>query len=98
MIVSAFLLFVRTILYGWVIALWQYLKLLCQMCRRRRLHPPKTPLECIQIDHPAFVRPDPLLYSQPYLRAQGLAVTYDNPDINLSMGGIPVGSHDLEPA
>lgn len=98
MLWSALVSFLRTILYGWVIALWQFLKLLYQLCRRKRLHPPKTPIECLQIDHPAFVRPDPLLYSQSYLRAQGLAVTYDNPDISLSKGGVPVGSHDLEPA
>lgn len=89
---------VRVIIYGWVIALWQFLKLLCQFCRKRCARPPKTPLECLQIDHPGFVRPDPLLYSQSYLTAQGLAVTYDNPDISLSKGGVPVSSNDLEPA
>ncbi len=89
---------VRVIIYGWVIALWQFLKLLCQLCRRRRARPPKTPLECLQIDHPGFVRPDPMLYSQRYLKAQGLAVTYNNPDISLSKSGLPVSSNDLEPA
>ncbi|CAN5551209.1 hypothetical protein BH20ACI3_BH20ACI3_32370 [soil metagenome] len=88
----------RVIIYGWLVALCQFVKLLCELCRKKCLHPPKTPLECLQVDHPAFVRPDPLLYSQPYLRAQGLAVTYDNPDISLSKGGVPVGSHNLEPA
>lgn len=89
----------RTILYGWVIALWQFLKLVC----RRRPKPPKrpehrppAPSDCVDIDHPAFVRPDPLLYSQQYLIAHGLAVTYDNPDITLSLGGVPVSSNDLE--
>ncbi|HEX7175003.1 MAG TPA: hypothetical protein VF240_06955 [Pyrinomonadaceae bacterium] len=88
----------RVIIYGWVIALWQFLKLLCQFCRKRCARPPKTPLECLQIDHPAFVRPDPLLYSQRYLKAHGFAVTYNNPDISLSKGGVLVSSHDLEPA
>ena len=95
---SRFVSIVRVMLYGWVIALWRFGKLLRQFCRAQCSRPPKTPLECLQIDHPAFVRPDPLLYSQPYLRAQGLAVTYDNPDITLSKGGVPVASHDLEPA
>ena len=99
MIGSALALLVRTILYDWVIALWGLLKLLC-----RRRTPPKRPEHrptqsgCVRIDHPAFVRPDPLLYSQPYLIAQGLAVTYDNPDITLFKAGVPVNSSDLEPA
>ena len=95
---SRFVSIVRVMLYGWVIALWRFGKLLCQFWRTLCAHPPKTPLECLQIDHPAFVRPDPLLYSQPYLLSQGLAVTYDNPDISLSKGGVPVASSDLEPA
>lgn len=99
MIWSALNLFVRTILYGWVIALLELLKMLC----RRR--PPKTPGEhrptqsgCVRIDHPAFVRPDPLIYSQKYLRAQGLAVTYNNPDITLFKSGVPVSSSVLDAA
>jgi len=88
----------RTLLYGWVIALYQFVKILCQFFRRRCDRPPKTPLDCIQIDHPAFVRPDPLIYSQRALIAKGLAVTYDNPDITLFKGGIPISSNDLEAA
>src|SRR4051812_35748146 len=88
----------RVIIYGWVIALWQFIRLLCQYCRKKCTRPPKTAIECLQIDHPAFVRPDPFLYSQRYLKAQGLAVTYNNPDISLSKAGVPVGSHDLESA
>lgn len=91
----------RIILYAWVISLWRVLKLLC----RRRPKPPKGPehrpttqTDCVPIDHPAFVRPDPLLYSQGHLLARGLAVTYDNPDITLSKAGVPVSSSDLEPA
>ena len=45
----------------------------------------------------ATVRPDPLLYSQPYLMAQGLAVTWDNPDIELFDNGVGVPSSALEP-
>lgn len=90
---------VRTILYGWVIALWELLKLLC-----RRRPPPKRPEHhptqsgCVHIDHPAFVRPDPLIYSQHYLMSQGLAVTWDNPDITLFKGGVLVSSASLDPA
>jgi hypothetical protein len=84
----------RTILYGWMVALWRLVRLLCS----RRPRPKQAPSGCVRIDHPALVRPDPLLYSQRYLMAQGLAVTWDNPDITLFRGGVPVSSADLEPA
>ncbi len=45
----------------------------------------------------ATVRPDPLIYSQPYLMAQGLAVTWDNPDIELFDDGVAVPSSALKP-
>jgi hypothetical protein len=44
-----------------------------------------------------YRRPDPLIYSQWYLMAQGLAVTWDNPDISLLRGGVPVSAHALLP-
>ena len=90
---SNLLSLLRLILYGWIIALCRFLKILCR--RKGDPHPPKT--GCAPISHPSFVRPDPLLYSQRALIAQGLAVTYENPDISLSFGGVPVGSHELEP-
>jgi hypothetical protein len=37
-----------------------------------------------------------MIYSQQYLREQGLAVTYDNPDIQLYRNGVPVSSSSLE--
>jgi len=49
----------------------------------------------------AYRQPDPLIYSQQYLQAQGLAVTWDNPDIHLELAatpGVPVDSHSLKPA
>lgn len=90
----------RTILYGWVIALWQFLKLLFQRPVKRPKSTEHRPTSsgCVKINHPAMVRPDPLLYSQQYLKAQGLAVTYDNPDITLFKAGVPVNSSDLDPA
>jgi hypothetical protein len=42
-----------------------------------------------------YRRPDPMIYSQQYLMAQGLAVTWDNPDIHLELDGVPVGSSSL---
>ena len=44
-----------------------------------------------------YIRPDPLIYSQPYLMARGIAVTWDNPDIQLFDGGVPVSSASLQP-
>jgi hypothetical protein len=44
-----------------------------------------------------YVRPDPLIYAQYYLMAQGLAVTWDNPDIQLFDSGVPVPSASLLP-
>lgn len=100
MIGSALSLLARTILYEWLVSLWELLKLLFRRPPARkgdREHRPTT-TGCVRIDHPAFVRPDPLLYSQRALIAKGLAVTYDNPDITLFKGGIPVNSSELEPA
>jgi len=97
---SGLLALLRTVLYGWVISLCRSIKLLCQLCRKPPKgpdHRPPAPTTCVEIDHPAFVRPDPLLYSQRYLLAKGLAVTWDNPDISLSLAGVPVSSHELEP-
>lgn len=90
---------IRAILYGWAIALWELVKLICDWWKKQRHEeqpPPKS--GCVPIDHPAFVRPDPLIYSQQYLLAQGLAVTWDNPDIELLKGGIAVSSANLEPS
>jgi hypothetical protein len=53
--------------------------------------------ECVPIRHPAFRRPDPLIYAQEYLMGLGLAVTWDNPDIELRCGGVAVSSDAIEP-
>lgn len=39
-----------------------------------------------------------MIYSQPFLAAHGLAVTWDNPDIHLERNGVVVDSHSLSPA
>ena len=57
---------------------------------------PREP-ECIPIPRNVYRRPDPMLYSQGYLMSQGLAVTWDNPDIHLERAGVPVVSSDLDP-
>jgi hypothetical protein len=48
----------------------------------------------------AFRAPDPLIYSQAWLLARGLAVTWQNPDIHLELPtapGVPVDSTSLAP-
>ena len=44
-----------------------------------------------------YKRPDPMIYSQLYLMSQGLAVTWDNPDIQLFDGANPIDSGNLQP-
>ena len=44
-----------------------------------------------------YRRPDPMIYSQHYLRSLGFAVTWDNPDITLELNGDPVSSSALLP-
>jgi hypothetical protein len=45
-----------------------------------------------------YKRPDPMIYAQYWLMSQGLAVTWDNPDIQLyDMTGNPASPSDLNP-
>ena len=44
-----------------------------------------------------YKRPDPMIYSQFYLMSKGLAVTWDNPDIQLFDGATAVASSALAP-
>jgi hypothetical protein len=91
----------HTLAYGWVGSLRYFIAMLCALHKQKPKHPPahrppaKSP--CVPIDHPAFVRPDPMIYSQRALMDQGLAVTWDNPDITLFKSGAPVSSAGLEP-
>jgi hypothetical protein len=89
----------RTILYGWIVALLTLLRALFRRPKDDRSERDRRAARspCVPIDDPAFVRPDPLLYSQQHLMALGLAVTWDNPDIVLFHNGMPVPSHALQP-
>ena len=67
--------------------------------KKRQGAPPFTLSECVPINHPNFKRPDPLIYDQYYLMSLGLAVTWQNPDIEILQGGVPVAStFELLPA
>ena len=63
---------------------------------RRNFKQSKRP--CAVLSGRVYRRPDPLIYSQKYLSNLGLAVTWDNPDIHLEKGGVPVPPHSLLPA
>ena len=73
------------------------------ICRRIHLtkrgewpqRPPRGPC-CFNVPD-VYKRPDPLIYAQYYLMAQGLAVTWDNPDIQLFDRGVAVPSSSLQP-
>jgi hypothetical protein len=88
---------------GWLIG---FIRLLEDLARRKR-HQQELRRQghrykrCQVIPPDVYKRPDPLIYSQQYLMSQGLAVTWDNPDIQLydvAAGFTPVSSHDLKAA
>lgn len=99
MIWSSVVAVVRFLLYGWLVALWQLIVLLYRALRVPRRPPharPPVRSDCVPVDRPEFLRPDPLLYSQQQLLSRGLAVTWDNPDIVLLRNGSEVPSSELE--
>ncbi len=72
---------------------------------RERFDPPKEPdptgrprVVTQRVPAAVYRRPDPMIYSQAHLMAQGIAVTWDNPDIHLEQQGAVVASHALEAA
>jgi len=95
-----FLFIVKTLLYGWLVALRLLSRFICdllkQWCQRFQHGTGPTRRTCAPINDPAFVRPDPLIYDQYYLSGLGLDVTWDNPDIQLYLNGAPVSSSQLQ--
>jgi hypothetical protein len=91
----------KTLLYGWVTAFRDLSRVIYELfvrwCRHKHRGKGPTPRRCVPINHPAFFRPDPLIYDQYYLAGLGLAVTWDNPDIQLYFNGAPVSSSALQP-
>jgi hypothetical protein len=71
--------------------------LLCRLVKGQKLPSPSQSDCCIQLPPDVYKRADPLLYAQYYLMAQGLAVTWDNPDIDIFDGAAPV-TGALQPA
>jgi len=58
----------------------------------------ESPRHCATVTPQVYRRPDPMIYDQSYLMKQGIAVTWDNPDIHLELGGATVSSESLSPA
>lgn len=90
-------------LLGWLRQLADLIRDLIGIGRRRsqledhrRGRDPRCHPECGKITPDVYRRADPMIYSQRYLREQGLAVTWDNPDIQLFRQGVPVPSSDLD--
>jgi hypothetical protein len=52
---------------------------------------------CQHVPGHIYKQPDPMIYSQQYLLSKGLAVTWQNPDIHLELGGLGIDSSDLKP-
>ena len=52
---------------------------------------------CQHVPGHIYKQPDPMIYSQRYLLSKGLAVTWENPDVHLELGGVEVDSSDLQP-
>jgi hypothetical protein len=77
--------------WDFILLLLKRLRALCQLKMSRKRLP------CLPLPPDVARKPDPLIYCQSYLQSLGIAVTWDNPDIHLFKGGVPVNPHDLQP-
>ena len=101
---QALLKFLLALLVGWIQGLVELIRLISGLIAnasaRNRL-PGRAAKgadsQCIPIRHPSYRKPDPLIYDQYYLMGLGLAVTWDNPDIELRRGGVAVSSSEILP-
>lgn len=69
--------------------IWRAICKIVNRFARGEWDPPRQPDRtgcCIQLPPDIYKRADPLIYSQYYLMSQGLAVTWDNPDIDIFDG------------
>lgn len=72
--------------------------------RKRRARRPgvrnrkQSPRPCATVPPTVYRRPDPMIYDQFDLMQQGFAVTWDNPDIHLELGGAVVPAESILPA
>lgn len=99
------LILLYILLFRWVLDFIDIIRRLIAKHRRnedlrddRRGRPLRCRPRCVVVPPAAYKRADPLIYSQQYLAEQGLAVTWNNPDIQLYENGLPVSSSDLKPS
>ncbi len=97
----ALLLLLRAILGGWLVYIVRRCREVRRLARERREKGGHrrgySRTRCIPVREHVYRRPDPTIYSQYYLMAQGIAVTWNNPDIAVRRGGALVSSAELEP-
>jgi hypothetical protein len=67
------------------------LQSICDVLVRR-----KFPRPCLQIPIDVTRRPDPCIYSQFYLMANNQPVTWDNPNIEVLLGGLAQDTYNLQ--
>lgn len=58
----------------------------------------KFPRSCLRLPIDVTRRPDPCIYSQFFLMANGQSVTWDNPNVEILLGGLPQDTYNLAPA
>lgn len=103
-LIQAISAFLAELLLGWLQALRTLARLLsgriASLSAQSRL-PGRaargSDSHCNPVRHPSYRKPDPLIYDQYFLMSLGLAVTWDNPDIELKRGGQTVSSSDVLP-
>lgn len=95
---------VRMLLIRLIITLLLFLIILLLLKIRAKLRRKRKPgnrnrkessRPCATVTPQVYRRPDPMIYDQFYLMKQGIAVTWDNPDIHLELGGTTVPSESL---
>jgi hypothetical protein len=84
---------------GILLVVWICSRLECRRSHRLRnkKYRRSSKFPCGDIPPTVYRRPDPLIYDQYFLMKQGLAVTWDNPDIHLERNGATVSSSSLDP-
>lgn len=79
------------LLFGILALIVRLIERLCEFVRRMNLKEEEHEDEKCNPPHPEEVtrRPDPCIYSQQYLASQGVAVTWNNPDIWMAKASTP---------
>jgi hypothetical protein len=93
------------LLYKWLVVVIELIRRICNERGKKKKEKQDIPRRirkasknnCVPIRHPNYHKPDPMIYAQYYLMNQGLAVTWDNPDIQLYLKGVPVSSNAVLP-